>query len=169
MNIDNSKVAVYISLGSNLGERQELLKQAIERIQESFGKIQRKASIYESAPVGYQSENNYLNTVIVIYTDKTPIEILNILMKIEQQLGRTRLINTYSDRTIDLDILIYKNFDFNIKTQELTVPHPRMLNRDFVIIPLLEIADPQLKAKIEEELSLQGIIFDQNSLRLMEL
>ena len=96
------------------------------------------SSIYETDPVGYVDQERFLNMVISIRTALSPFELLKVCQEIEQKLGRKRLVK-WGPRSIDLDILLYNQE--NIETEQLTVPHPRMLERAFVLIPLLEIDD----------------------------
>ncbi|WP_066301874.1 2-amino-4-hydroxy-6-hydroxymethyldihydropteridine diphosphokinase [Bacillus sp. FJAT-29937] len=127
----------YIALGSNIGDRFESLKDAIKSIN-SVPSIQvvNVSSIYETDPVGYEEQDQFLNMVIQVKTDLSPFELLSTCLEIENDLGRKRDIR-WGPRTIDLDILLYNQE--NIISEKLTVPHPRMHERAFVIIPLLEI------------------------------
>ncbi len=146
----SSKSNVYIALGSNIGDRLENLKQAIELIERNVGAILKKSSVYDSLAQGYASENNYLNAVILCETEKEPEEILLELQKIEIQLGRRKIKSGYEDRPIDLDIIIYENLNYTLSTPQLEIPHPRMFERNFVIIPLLEIADITLQNQVNQ-------------------
>ncbi len=146
----SSKRNVYIALGSNIGDRLENLKQAIELIERNVGAILQKSSVYDSLAQGYASENNYLNAVILCETEKEPEEILLELQKIEIQLGRRKTKSGYEDRPIDLDIIIYENLNYKLSTPQLEIPHPRMFDRNFVIIPLLDIADIALKNQLNQ-------------------
>ena len=133
------KHRAYLSLGSNLGDRYENLARAIGLLDE-YDEIELEScsSIYETDPVGYVDQERFLNMVISIRTALSPFELLKVCQEIEQKLGRKRLVK-WGPRSIDLDILLYNQE--NIETEQLTVPHPRMLERAFVLIPLLEIDD----------------------------
>lgn len=126
-----------ISLGSNLGNKAANLQQAIQTIQELIGDIEFTSSFYTSAPWGYDSENQFLNACITCYTHLAPIELLDQLKQIENNLGRIKTVNGYEDRCIDLDIIFYN--DQHIESVELTIPHPHFQKREFVMIPLQEI------------------------------
>jgi 2-amino-4-hydroxy-6-hydroxymethyldihydropteridine diphosphokinase len=127
----------YLSLGSNMGNRYNHLTEAIQ-ILRTYPEIQLVdfSSIYETDPVGYEDQALFLNMVIKIKTIWSAEQLLEICLKTESELGRKREIR-WGPRTVDLDILLY-NQD-NIKTEKLIIPHPRMLERAFVITPLLEI------------------------------
>ncbi|MET3700086.1 2-amino-4-hydroxy-6-hydroxymethyldihydropteridinediphosphokinase [Bacillus oleivorans] len=127
----------YLSLGTNMGDRFGYLKEAISLLKrrESI-QITNMSSIYETDPVGFEDQAPFLNMVVEIETAEPPIQLLEIILQIEEKLGRIRLFK-WGPRTIDLDILLY-NQD-NIETEQLIVPHPRMHERSFVLIPLLEI------------------------------
>jgi len=130
---------VYFSLGSNQGDRLKNLQSATEQLQNKIGEIQGQSKVYESEPWGYKDQEQYLNQVIHIQTQKMPIEILEIAMQIESELGRKRSgWQGYESRTMDIDILLYD--DLEINTKKLTVPHPKMHLRNFVLIPLVEIS-----------------------------
>ncbi|AWC27054.1 2-amino-4-hydroxy-6-hydroxymethyldihydropteridine diphosphokinase [Bacillus cytotoxicus] len=131
------KNIVYIALGSNIGDRYTYLTQAVDLLDKNSNvQVEDVSSVYETDPVGYTDQNRFLNIVIKISTNLLPQELLTVTQKIENELGRKREIR-WGPRTIDLDILLY-NQD-NIETENLIVPHPRMFERAFVIVPLLEI------------------------------
>ncbi|WP_409303685.1 2-amino-4-hydroxy-6-hydroxymethyldihydropteridine diphosphokinase [Peribacillus sp. SCS-155] len=131
----------YISIGSNMGNRVNFFKQAVQML-ESYPsiKIENVSSLYETDPVGYVDQDNFLNAAIKIRTGYDPRELLRICQEIELLLGRKREIH-WGPRTVDLDILLYNQE--NIESENLSVPHPRMLERPFVLIPLSEL-DPHL-------------------------
>lgn len=131
---------VYLSLGTNLGDKEANLKAAIEEIKKRVGEVTSQSAFYTSEPWGFKSENTFLNAVCCVHTVLSPKEILSITQEIERELGRTKksVGGIYSDRMIDIDILLYDNL--RIHTPELTIPHPLMWERDFVMIPLHEIA-----------------------------
>lgn len=128
----------YISIGSNIGDRFQYLKDAIQALHSHNGvSVLTVSSVYETAPVGYTDQADFLNVVIAVETQLGAQQLLETCQQIEQQLGRVRDIR-WGPRTVDLDILLY-NHD-NIETESLVVPHPRMYERAFVLIPLLEIS-----------------------------
>lgn len=129
----------YLSLGTNLGNKEENILEAYRRIEECVGAIIRRSSFYRSEPWGFESENEFVNTVICCETCLTPHEVLSATQQIEHEMGRTvKSINgEYHDRIIDIDILLYN--DLSINEPNLTIPHPLMHERDFVMIPLKEI------------------------------
>jgi 2-amino-4-hydroxy-6-hydroxymethyldihydropteridine diphosphokinase len=129
---------VYLSLGSNLGDRSENLNIACDRIQKSLGRKIAVSQIYESAPWGYSSVHHFYNCCISLLTRMDPWQLLDGILAIEQSMGRIRGGTSYSDRLIDLDLLFYG--DRVIDDHRLTVPHPRMEERRFVLMPLAEIA-----------------------------
>lgn len=130
---------IYIGLGSNLGNKELHLQTAIDEIEKRIGHVVRQSAFIESEPWGFESNNTFVNAVIAVDTDMTPTDVLKETQKIEREMGRThKSVNGhYADRTIDIDILLFGNME--IDTPELTVPHPRMNERDFVIVPLREI------------------------------
>ena len=130
----------FILLGSNLGERESLLKTAIEMIGESCGKVLLCSKIYETEPWGFVAENNFLNQVVMIETSLEPHVLLKELLSIEAVLGRQRDENKkgYSSRPMDLDILYYG--DMIVNDADLILPHPRLHQRRFTLLPLCDIA-----------------------------
>jgi len=128
---------VYIGLGSNMESPKQQIKSAIKSIGEiSAAQILKVSSLYSSKPMGPQNQNNYINSVAKIDTDLTPHELLECLQDIENQHGRIRK-ERWGPRTLDLDILIYGKEI--IKDSNLTIPHPEIENRSFVLAPLVEI------------------------------
>jgi 2-amino-4-hydroxy-6-hydroxymethyldihydropteridine diphosphokinase len=132
---------IYLGLGSNLGNRKENLAYAIRFIGERVGKVLRVSSFIETEPWGFESENTFVNAVILCETDLTPRQLLGATQKIEREMGRQKKSTDggYSDRCIDIDILLYD--DLRVDEPDLQIPHPLMLKRDFVMIPLREIRD----------------------------
>ena len=132
---------IYLGLGSNLGNRKENLAYAIRLIGERVGKVIRVSSFIETEPWGFESENTFVNAVILCETDLTPRQLLGATQKIEREMGRQKKSTDggYSDRCIDIDILLYD--DLRVDEPDLQIPHPLMLKRDFVMIPLREIRD----------------------------
>ena len=146
------KNKAYLSLGSNIGNRQEYIERAVELIGKTEGiKILKKSGLYETSPVGYVEQDLFLNAVIKIETDFSEREILKIINKIENELDRKREIR-WGPRTIDIDILILS--DKKINETDLIIPHKEMLNRLFVLVPLIEIYDGEYfeKEKIIERI-----------------
>ena len=146
------KNKVYLSLGSNIGNRQEYIESAIELVGKTEGiKILKKSGLYETSPVGYVEQDLFLNAVIKIKTDFSERDILKIINKIENELDRKREIR-WGPRTIDIDILIFS--DKKINETDLIIPHKEMLNRLFVLVPLIEIYDGEYfeKEKIIERI-----------------
>lgn len=132
-------VVSYISLGSNLGDSQEILKEAIEKLQ-SLGQV-RVSKLYQSPPMGPQDQPNYFNAVAELVTELEPLALLDELQRFENESGRVRL-RRWGERTLDLDLLLYGQE--NIQNERLTVPHVGILERDFVVIPLLDL-DPTIQ------------------------
>jgi 2-amino-4-hydroxy-6-hydroxymethyldihydropteridine diphosphokinase len=127
-----------ILLGSNLGNRARNLETAIEKLAETSGRIIRKSSVYESPPWGMESDRDFYNQCISIYTSLAPGDLLSEIHAIEKEMGRQRVEGRqYMDRTIDIDILFYGNREIDL--EELVIPHPRVRERKFALIPLLEI------------------------------
>jgi len=136
------KSKAYIGLGSNLGDRLGNLKSAVNAISQlDKTRVLKQSRIYETEPVGYLDQGNFLNMVLLIETELKPIDLLKKLQGIESMLKRERIIR-WGPRTIDLDILIYDDVIINLP--ELTIPHPEMLKRAFVLIPMKDI-DPHME------------------------
>lgn len=140
MQESNSHIA-YLSLGSNLGDRHATMQSAILLLGKQAGTVDRVSSAIETEPWGFKSANKFLNMCVRITTTLSPEQLLTTTKNIELQLGRTtKSVNgQYHDRPIDIDILTYD--DLHINTPSLTLPHPHMHERDFVMIPLREILD----------------------------
>ncbi len=131
-------VQAYIGLGSNLGDRAVYLAAARRSLDDTPGiLIARASSLYETEPVGYTDQDWFLNQVVAIATSLHPYQLLQVLQGIEQDLGRRRLIR-WGPRVIDLDLLLYG--DAILPDPDLTIPHPRIYERSFVLVPLCEIA-----------------------------
>ena len=155
---------VFLGLGSNLGDRQAHLTQAISLIAEKIGPVIRQSSFIETEPWGFESENKFLNGVILVETTLTPRQLLMTTQMIERALGRKKHIShlsppsqsspiapssqlpltsrLYKDRPIDIDILLYD--DLIVDEPDLKIPHPLMHERDFVMIPLEEIRNADI-------------------------
>ncbi|MEA3423494.1 MAG: 2-amino-4-hydroxy-6-hydroxymethyldihydropteridine diphosphokinase [Bacillota bacterium] len=131
------KQIVYLGLGSNIGDKIEYLANAIEYISKNSKiKIIKQSSYYETDPVGYENQDSFVNVCLEIETDLSPVQLLGETQKIENMLGRKREVR-WGPRTIDIDILLYG--DLKINNEILTIPHPRIIERAFVLIPLQEI------------------------------
>lgn len=134
---------MYLGIGSNLGNRRAILRQAIRLIGERVGEVTRQSTFIETEPWGFESANKFLNAVILCETDMTPREVLEATQQIERDMGRQKIVHrtssnrTYTDRPIDIDILLYD--DLTVDEPDLMIPHPLMEQRDFVMIPLKEI------------------------------
>ena len=139
---------VYLSLGTNLGDKEHHLVSAITEIERRIGPVRAQSAFLATEPWGFESENTFLNAAVRVETDLTPFALLDKTQQIERDMGRIQktqhsTINgqkptpIYHDRIIDIDILLYD--DLHIETERLTIPHPLMYKRDFVLIPLKEI------------------------------
>lgn len=143
----------YLSIGSNMGDRLQFLKDAVQMVRfDPEITVKTVSSIYETDPVGYTDQAAFLNIAVELETTLSPHELLVACQRIEQELGRKRIIR-WGPRTVDLDILLYN--DENIESDDLVIPHPRMAERAFVVIPLASIStDPalhQLAAEFDPE------------------
>lgn len=140
--MDMYKVSAFLGLGSNLGDRAGNIKEALRRLSEIPGiKVEKVSSLYETEPMGLLEQPNFINAVAKIKTNLSPTDLLAAVLKIEHGIGRVRTVR-WGPRIIDIDILMYNNVSIN--TPELIIPHPRMQERAFVMIPLYEIA-PDLR------------------------
>ncbi|MFT4223722.1 2-amino-4-hydroxy-6-hydroxymethyldihydropteridine diphosphokinase [Dysgonomonas sp.] len=141
---------VFLSLGSNLGDRGENLDSALGYIEERIGDIISTSAFYVTDPVGFDSENQFLNAVCNIRTRKRPLEILKITQEIEKEMGREikSTGKVYADRVIDIDLLLYD--DEILKTPNLELPHPHLHERLFVLLPLSEIAGDQIHPTLHQ-------------------
>lgn len=129
---------VYLLLGGNMDDRAAWLEKAKDEISLSIGKIIAESSLYESEPWGFQADKRFLNKVIKAETELQPAEILNIILSIEKKLGRIRSQQAnYESRTIDIDILFFN--EQIISEKDLIIPHPRIQERMFTLIPLAEL------------------------------
>ena len=128
---------VYLSIGTNIGERYENLQQAVQLLMDTDGvEVVRISSVYETAAVGFTDQADFLNIAVYIKAIHTSSEMLDICQSIENELGRVREFR-WGPRIMDLDILLYNHE--NIETDSLIVPHPRMYERAFVLVPLIDI------------------------------
>lgn len=137
------KHVVYLGLGSNLGDKASNIRLALEKIKELVGDVVRQSTLYVTQPWGFESENSFVNAVVCCHTVLSPRKLLAATQKIERDLGRTEKSENgiYHDRVIDIDILLYDHR--HISYPDLKIPHPLMLERDFVMTPLREIMPPE--------------------------
>ena len=132
-------VVAYLGLGSNIGERERLLAEAVERLSDHPSvEVTAVSPLYETEPVGVTDQPAFLNIACRILTTLDPESLLAAALDIERELGRVRTIR-WGPRTIDIDLLLYDNRD--IRTPALTVPHPRLMERAFVLVPLLDVIE----------------------------
>ena len=136
---------IYLSLGTNLGSREDNLERALRLLQEQVGALLRRSSVHETTPWGFESSHMFLNLCVCMGTSLSPLQLLATTKQIERQLGRTQKSahGHYVDRLIDIDILLYD--DAHVNESDLIIPHPHMYERDFVMLPLNEILDDSLK------------------------
>lgn len=147
---------VYLALGSNRGDRRNNLQNAIKLLVEKAGKIVCASSLYETQPWQMNDATQFLNQVVLLDTGLTAPDLIKVILGIEESMGRVRSNNTiYESRTIDIDILFFNNEILN--SSLLTIPHPQITKRRFVLEPLSEIAPayihPQLNKSVSELLS----------------
>ncbi|MFQ7114498.1 2-amino-4-hydroxy-6-hydroxymethyldihydropteridine diphosphokinase [Hallella bergensis] len=140
MQTDRSHM-VYLGLGSNIGNRRQLIGEAVTRLGERVGRVVRQSSLIETEPWGFDSPNRFLNSCVACRTALTPHEVLAATKQVEKEMGRMEKTRNgeYHDRTIDIDILLYD--DIRMDEPGLVIPHPRMQEREFVMKPLREIRD----------------------------
>jgi 2-amino-4-hydroxy-6-hydroxymethyldihydropteridine diphosphokinase len=129
----------YLGLGSNMGDKVENLKMAVDMINGSPGvEVVKVSSVYDTSPVGYVDQDSFANICVEVRTELEPYDLLAMCNHVEDEMGRVRLVR-WGPRTLDVDILLYENY--RSEDEKLTVPHPRMWERAFVLVPLNEIAD----------------------------
>ena len=135
-----SKGKCYVLFGSNMGDKEAVFAQACQLINKRCGTVVKVSSAYESEPWGFEAEEWFLNRVVVVETELSPMDLLRQLLDIEKELGRVRHpeIQGYTSRTADLDLLYYDSRI--IETEALTIPHPRLHLRRFALVPLCEVA-----------------------------
>lgn len=135
---------VFLGLGGNLGDKQKNIEEAISLIEKSIGQVVQRSRIYQTPPFGFESDNDFYNCCIEIHTKLSPAEVLTTTQEIEIQIGRTTKSkgNQYLSRLIDIDILLFN--DDVINETHLVIPHPKMSERKFVLVPLIEIAKSKI-------------------------
>lgn len=155
---------MYLGLGSNIGDRAENLRQALELLETPRLHVTRTSSTYETAPIDYTAQASFLNLVAEVETELLPMQLLKHVMDVERQMGRKRLIPK-GPRVIDVDILLYGKFKVN--SPQLEIPHPRMTERRFVLEPLAELA-PDLRHPVTRKTmrELLGGVMTQAARRL---
>ena len=166
MQFNDSIHTAYVALGSNLGDKEANLRRALELLQQRGVEVVKTSSFICTEPYGVTDQPQFLNGVCEVRTSLVPLALLHTLLEIEQEMGRVRLRH-WGERNIDLDLLLYE--DVVMDTPELKLPHPDMQNRDFVLLPLAEIAPelvhPILQKSIEElsnlYISKRAVIFSK--------
>ena len=134
------QITVYLGLGTNLGDKEQNLRSALQKIEKQIGKVVSLSAFFATAPWGFQSDNSFLNAAVGVETSLTPYEVLDATQQIERQMGRRAksVGGQYKDRVIDIDLLLYGDMVMN--EERLVLPHPLMTERRFVMDPLIEIA-----------------------------
>jgi 2-amino-4-hydroxy-6-hydroxymethyldihydropteridine diphosphokinase len=136
------RTAVYFSIGSNLGDRISNLRNAVHELSEHVGQVTNVSPVYESEPVGFESNDQFLNACVKVETELSPQEVLATIHRIENKMGRIRNPDgSYASRTLDIDIILYGQKV--LSSHELRIPHPLYKDRLFVLLPLTDI-DPHL-------------------------
>lgn len=150
---------LILSAGANIGDKYHNIHDLVARVEQRLGRVVSCSQIFESAAVGFSSDNNFVNIALEVDTEYDPMQCLEIIWSLEQSYGRDkqRIVDNYvkrvyKDRVMDVDILFYD--DIILNNRYLTIPHPELINRDFVLIPLCEIlpnfVHPQLLLTVEE-------------------
>lgn len=127
----------FLGLGSNLGDRQGHLRAGLHRVRERIGGLTRVSGVYETEPWGVENQDSYYNLAVEVSTPLLPLRLLHTIREIESECGRERK-ERWGSRTLDIDLLFFEDYHFTLP--ELTVPHPRLTERNFVLHPLAEIA-----------------------------
>ena len=140
----------YVALGSNLGDKEANLRRALELLIERGVEIVKTSTFISTEPYGVTDQPQFLNGVCEVRTSLEPLELLHTLLDIEQEMGRVRLRH-WGERNIDLDLLLYE--DVVMDTPQLKLPHPDMQNRDFVLLPLAEIAPELVHPTLQKTIS----------------
>ena len=147
----SSTISAFLGLGSNLGDRESYILKALQALEKEAGSVLSVSSLYETAPWGNADLKPFLNLVCKISTALEPLELLEKIEAIEHNMGRTSGKGNYSNRCIDIDILLYG--DHIVETKKLTIPHPGLPRRKFVLVPLEEIASDVHHPKTELKIS----------------
>jgi deoxyguanosine kinase len=147
---------VYLSLGSNIGDRIDNLNQAIELIQANIGNLRKRSNFYLTPPLGFEADTDFINCCIEISTTLSPRALLDESQKIERELGRKpKESEAYASRTMDIDLILHSRLE--MRSEDITIPHPRFRERKFVLIPLCELTkslvDPITKLTISQLLA----------------
>ncbi len=129
---------VFLGIGGNIGNKADNFNKVYTFVKNELGKIAKRSSVYETPPWGFSADENFWNQVLIVETELSPNELLQKIAEIENQFGREREIGKYNSREMDIDILYYD--DIFIETETLIIPHPRIHQRKFVLVPLNEIA-----------------------------
>lgn len=128
---------VFLGIGGNIGNKHDNFDKVYTFIKNELGKIIKRSSVYETPPWGFQSDENFWNQVLIIETELSPEELLQKIAEIENHFGRERGNSGYTSRKMDIDILYFD--ELVTETEKLTIPHPQIANRLFVLVPLAEI------------------------------
>ncbi len=153
---------VYFSLGSNQGDRLTYLVEAIQHIEKRVGKVLSFSEVFESEPWGFDADTNFYNMAIIAETELSPEHILEIILQTEKAMGRLRSGAAYSSREIDVDILFYDTLI--LKSDSLTIPHPRLHKRKFVLEPLAGIAPDYMHPVLQTTIAVLNSRVDNDSL-----
>lgn len=160
---------VYLSIGSNMGDKLEMLKWACSEIEKKIGPLQKKSSVYETEPWGFETDERFFNQVVILATTMKAERVLVAAQAIEKKMGREtkHTGKRYSSRPIDIDIVYFGNYI--VKTENLQIPHPRMTERLFVLVPLNEIASDLIHPEINKTTSeLIEICNDTNFVKMID-
>lgn len=145
------KHTIYLSIGSNMGNKKDYISKATQALNQRVGKVISVSKYYETAAWGNTAQEDFLNIALGLTSTLSPQEVLDVVLDIEKTMGRERA-EKWAARTIDIDILLYDNLILN--TETLTIPHPHLHERNFVLVPLMEIAPevihPILNEPIDE-------------------
>ncbi len=142
--------SAYVAFGSNIGDAKLNIEDAVNALSRVPGvRVEKVSAFYETKPWGYEQQENFVNACARLDVDISPLALLGACLGIEAGLGRERVIKN-GPRLIDIDVLVYE--DEIMETAELTLPHPRMFERDFVLVPLSDVAEGDLKQKTEKSL-----------------
>ena len=156
-------IKLYLLLGGNLGDKKQVFEETTRLLNEQLGKITQQSHIYETEPWGFESSDLFWNQALELSVSISAEEVLDRTQQIEQQLGRTRKANQYDSRIIDIDILFYG--DQVISLENLNIPHPRIQERKFVLVPLNEIA-PDLQHPVLQKSIAQLLLECPDQLRV---